>query len=147
MKIPARRLAPVFALTAALVAAPSPAPAQPPAGAPAAPPAPVTQVLTVLTVKPNVDRALLMKTLPEEVRETVRMHLAGRIQQWYGNADGRGVVFVLNATSIEEAKALMNSLPFGKNQLADFQFIGLTPLTPLRLLVDGSNAAAERARD
>jgi hypothetical protein len=147
MKISACRLAPVIALAAALFAAPSPASAQTPAGTPGAPAALVTQVLTVLTVKPNVDRPLLMKTMPEEVRETVRMHLAGKIQQWYGNADGRGVVFVLNATSIDEAKALMNSLPLGKNQLADFQFIGLTPLTPLRLLVDGSPTAAERPRD
>lgn len=123
----------LLAATASFATAQSPA---------APPPAPITQVLTLLTVKPGIDRAQISKVLPEEVRETVKMHLAGKIQQWYGNADGRGVVFVLNATSIDEAKALMNSLPLGKNQLADFQFIGLTPLTPLRMLVDAPSAPA-----
>lgn len=112
------------------------------AQSPAAPPVPITQVLTLLTVKSGIDRAQIQKVLPDEVRETVKMHLAGKIQQWYGNSDGRGVVFILNATSIDEAKALMNSLPLGKNQLADFQFIGLTPLTPLRMLVDAPPAPA-----
>jgi hypothetical protein len=129
----------VVAGAAVLLAVPASfASAQPPA----APPAPITQVLTLLTVKPGIDRAQIVKVMPDEVRDTVKMHLAGKIQQWYGNADGRGVVFILNATSIDEAKALMNSLPLGRNQLADFQFIGLTPLTPLRIIVDPPPAPA-----
>jgi hypothetical protein len=118
---------------AGLTVASSPARAQSPA---AAPPAPITQVLTLLLPKPGVDRAQVMKVMPDEVRETVKMHLAGKIQQWYGRSDARGVVFVLNATSVEEAKALMMSLPLGKNGFADFEFIALTPLSPLRLLLD-----------
>ena len=49
-------------------------------------------------------------------------------------------------SAVDEAKALMNSLPLGKNQLADFTFIGLTPLTPLRMLVETPAAPAGAAK-
>ena len=111
------------------LAAPVPTFAQSPA------PAPTTAVLVTLTVKPDADRALVTKTLPEEVRTTVRLHLDGKIAQWYGRSDGRGVVFILNATSVADAKAAMETLPLAKAHLADFDYTPLGPLTPLRLLL------------
>ena len=36
---------------------------------------------------------------PNEVRATVRNHLAGKIEQWFSQTEGRGVVFIVNATS------------------------------------------------
>jgi hypothetical protein len=96
---------------------------------------PTTAVLTRLTVKPDVDRAQLMKVMPQEVRDTVKLYLDGKIQQWYSQSDGRGVVFVLNCSTVAEAKALMEGLPLGKAKLADFEFTALGPLGPLRLLL------------
>jgi hypothetical protein len=107
----------------------SPAPAQTPA------PAPTNAVLTTLTVKSDVDRAQLMKLMPSEVRETVKLYLDGKIQQWYARSDGKGVVFILNCSSVAEAKALTDTLPLSKNQLADFEYMPLGPLTPLRFLL------------
>ena len=97
--------------------------------------APTTNVLVSLTIKADADRAVVMKTLPDEVRATVQLHLDGKIQQWYGRSDGRGVVFILNATSVADAKAAMETLPLSKANLADFDYTPLGPLTPLRLLV------------
>jgi hypothetical protein len=99
------------------------------------PPAPTTQVLALLIVKSDVARTDVMKVLPDEVKATVRLHLDGKIQQWYGRADNRGVVFILNATSVEEAKRITAELPFEKAGIAAFEYIALTPLTPLRLLL------------
>ncbi len=96
---------------------------------------PTTAVLTRLTVKPDVDRTQLMKVMPQEVRDTVKLYLDGKIQQWYSLIDGRGVVFVLNCSTVAEAKALMEGLPLGKAKLADFEFTALGPLGPLRLLL------------
>lgn len=45
------------------------------------PPAPTTAVLTTVTVKADVDRGLLLKTLPDEVRHTVALYLEGKILQ------------------------------------------------------------------
>ena len=102
---------------------------QPPA------PSPTTAVLVNLTVKPDVDRAQVMKVLPDEVRATVRLYLDGKIQQWYSRGDGRGVVFIVSATDIAAAKAMMADLPLSRSGLADFEFTALGPLSPLRMLL------------
>jgi hypothetical protein len=107
--------------------------AQPPATPPAA--APITAVLATLSVKPNVQRPDIAKVMPQEVRDTVVLYLDGKIQQWYARADGRGVVFVLNAKSVEEAKAMTEQLPLMKAGLVTFDYLALTPLAPLRALV------------
>jgi hypothetical protein len=100
-----------------------------------APPAPTTAVLTTLTVKADADRSKIPGVMPQEIRDTVRLYLDGKIQQWWARADGRGVVFVLNVRTVAEAKALTDTLPLSKANLADFEYTALTPLTPLRLLL------------
>ena len=39
------------------------------------------------------------------------------------------------------------SLPLGKSQLADFQYVGLTPLSPLRMLVDAPAGPGDAPRE
>jgi len=116
-------------LCAALVFLATPLSAQPPAAAPS------TQVLTTLTVRTDVDRAQIMKVLPDEVRATVKLYLDGKIQQWYSRSDGKGVVFILSATSVDEAKAVTDQLPLSKANLATFEYMPLSPLAPLRMLI------------
>src|ERR1700748_3886063 len=87
-----------FAILAA--AAPRAAAQQPPA-------APPTAVLVSLTIKADADRSKLPGVMPNEVRDTVKLYLDGKIQQWWGRGDGRGVMFILNVTTAAEAKALM----------------------------------------
>jgi hypothetical protein len=114
--------------------------AQPPATPPAAP---TTAVLATLTVK-AASRAEIQKVLPEEVRDTVRLYLDGKIQQWYARGDGNGVIFILNSTSVADAKAMTDRLPLVTAGLATFEFVPLMPLTPLRLLVTDASAKNER---
>ena len=116
-------------LLAAAAFSASSAGAQPPA------PPPTTAVLVNLTVKPDVDRAQLTKTMPDEGRATVQLYLDGKIQQWYARADGRGVMFILNVTTTAAAKALMDELPLSKANLANYEYIALGPLSPLRVLL------------
>src|SRR5579884_4183565 len=49
--------------------------------------------------------------LPREVRETVAAYLSGKIDQWYVQSNGQGVVFIVNATTPEEAKAILEKFP------------------------------------
>jgi hypothetical protein len=106
-----------------------------------APPMPVTSVLATLTIKPGIDRSALTPVMPDEVRDTVTLYLEGKIQQWYARGDGRGVVFFLNAKSVEEAKAITDTLPLVKAKLATFEFMTLGPLTPLRYLMPAAPAS------
>ena len=100
------------------------------------PPQPkITGVLTILTPKPGVTVEQVMKIMPAEIRATVPLYLDGKIQQWYARSDGKGVVFILNCSTVAEAKALTDTLPLSKNKLADFEYMPLGPLTPLRYLL------------
>lgn len=101
---------------------------------------PSTAVMASLTVKADADRAQIMKAMPDEVRATVKLYLDGKIQQWYSRSDGRGVVFVLNCSTVAEAKSLTDALPLSKANLATFEFTALSPLTPLRLLLTDPTA-------
>ncbi len=102
--------------------------------APAAPPpVPVTDVMALLTVKPET-RAEAMKVLPEEVRQTALLYLSGKIDQWYSRADGKGVIFFLRCQTVEEAKAIMEGLPLHKAGYVEMEYIPVGPLAPLRLL-------------
>jgi hypothetical protein len=52
-------------------------------------------------------------------------------------------VFLLNVTSLEEARALMDQLPLGQAGLMKHEFIELGPLTPLHLLLADGGARNE----
>ena len=75
--------------------------------------------------------------MPNEVRETVKLYLAGKIDQWYVKQDQSGVVFIMNLTDPEEAHELLAKLPLGQAGLMEFQIIPLGPLSPLRSLLSG----------
>ncbi len=126
---PTRRLA--FVAFVILVAALGPRPA----AQSAPPPAPTVGVLTMLTVRPDVPRPDIMKVMPNEVRDTLKLYLEGKISQWFARADGRGVVFILNASTVADAKAITDTLPLAKAGIATFEYVALTPLTPLRMLI------------
>jgi len=104
-------------------------PAETPSGAA------TTAVLVNLTIRPEVERPQLLKVMPDEVRATVKLYLDGRIQQWFARSDGRGVIFILNTASVEDAKAVMATLPLSKANFANLEFTPIGPLTPLRLLL------------
>jgi hypothetical protein len=124
-------------LAAALAAAPAILPAQQPA-----PAAPVTAIMAVLTVRADADQAQRAKVMPDEVRATVKLYLDGKIQQWYGKADGRGVMFIFNCSTVAEAKALTDELPLVKGKFASFEFTALTPLMPLQYLMGAPPAGS-----
>ena len=94
-----------------------------------------SHVLAILTVKEGVARDEIMKVMQGEVRSTVQLYLDGRIQQWFARGDGKGVVFLLDCKTVEEAKAILDTLPLVKEKLATFEYMPLGPLSPLRLLL------------
>ena len=70
-----------------------------------------------------------------EVPATAQLYLAGKIDQWYVRQDHKGVVFLLNLDSIDEAHEMLEQLPLGQAQLMDFELIPLGPLSPLNVLL------------
>jgi hypothetical protein len=74
-----------------------------------------------------------MAVMPAEIRATVKLYFDGKIRQWYSRGDGRGVVFLVDAKTEEEARAIMETLPLAKEM--DHQYVPVGPLMPLRALM------------
>jgi|SRR5258706_16472171 len=94
-----------------------------------------TEVLVIQTPKQGVTAEQILAVIPAEIRATVRLYLDGKIRQWYSRGDGKGVIFLVDAKTEDEARALMETLPLAKEQLMDHQYIPVGPLMPLRALV------------
>jgi hypothetical protein len=101
------------------------------------PPVPTTKILAIShfmgTPMTPAQRAQIM---PHEVHDTVNAYLAGKIDQWYFRTDGKGVVFIVNASTTEEAKNILEKFPLGQAGLMGFDYIPLGPLSPLRIIND-----------
>jgi hypothetical protein len=92
-------------------------------------------VLVIQTVKQGVTAQQVMAVMPVEVRATVKLYLDGKIREWYSRGDGRGVVFLVDAQSEDEARTIMDTLPLAKEQLMDHEYVPIGPLMPLRALI------------
>jgi hypothetical protein len=99
----------------------------------------ITGVFVIETPRQGVTVQQIMAVLPQEVRATVKLYLDGKIREWYSRGDARGVIFLVDATSEDEARALMETLPLAKEHLMDHHYIPVGPLMPLRQLL-GSGA-------
>jgi hypothetical protein len=73
--------------------------------------------------------------MPSEARDTMRLMLAGKIDQWFAKIDGSGAVFLMNVTTPAEAHALLEKLPLGQANMMTFELIPVGPLWPLGLLL------------
>ena len=94
-----------------------------------------TEVIVIQTPKQGVTAQQIMAVIPAEIRATVKLYLDGKIRQWYSRGDGKGVIFVVDAKTEEEARAIMETLPLAEEQLMDDQYIPVGPLMPLRALM------------
>ncbi len=100
----------------------------------ALPTGPVTRILAIGTFPEGTDMNAARSILPEEVHETVKLYLGGKIDQWYSLADRTGVAFLLNVTDLVEARSMLEGLPLGREHLMHFDLLPLAPLAPLRQL-------------
>jgi hypothetical protein len=124
-------------LPVASVLTPTQASAQPPSGVPSPK---TTEVMVIVTAKQGVTRQQIMDVMPAEIRATVKLYLDGQIRQWYSRGDGRGVVLFLDVKTVDEAHAVMETLPLAKENLIDHEYVPVGPLMPLAGLISGGPA-------
>jgi hypothetical protein len=65
-----------------------------------------TEVLIIQTPKQGVTPQQIMAVIPSEIRATVKLYLDGKIRQWYSRGDGNGVIFLVDAKTEDEARAI-----------------------------------------
>ncbi len=97
-----------------------------------------TAILVIESPKQGVTFQQVMAVIPLEARATLKLYLDGKIREWYSRGDGKGVVFLVDAKSVEEAREIMETLPFAKQKLMDSEYIPVGPLVPLRTLIGPS---------
>ncbi len=95
----------------------------------------VTEVLVIQTLRQGVTFQQFVPFMPAEIRATVILYLDGKIRQWYSRGDGKGVIFLVDARTEDEARAIMETLPLAKERLWDIEYIPIGPLTPLSALL------------
>ncbi len=97
-----------------------------------------TEVLVIQTAKQGItpqEIQQIVGIMPAEIRATVKLYFDGKIRQWYSRGDGKGVIFLVDAKTVDEARALMETLPLAKTNLMDLEYISVGPLMPLRALM------------
>ena len=87
------------------------------------------------TARQGITPDQIMAVIPSEIRATVKRYLDGKIREWYSRGDCKGVVFLVDAKTEDEARAIMETLPLAKEPLMDHQYIPVGPLMPLRALM------------
>jgi hypothetical protein len=99
-----------------------------------------TEVMVILTAKQGVTPQQIMNIMPAEIRATVKLYLEGKIRQWYSRGDGKGVILLLDAKSVDEAQTVIDTMPLSKENVMDHQYIAVGPLMPLTALIGGGPA-------
>jgi hypothetical protein len=94
-----------------------------------------TKVLAIGTWTAKATPETRPPIMPSEARDTMRLMLAGKIDQWFAKIDGSGAVFLMNVTDPAEAHALLEKLPLGQADMMRFDLIPVGPLWPLGLLL------------
>ena len=97
-----------------------------------------TGVMVIETPKEGVTPQQIMDVIPLEIRATVNLYLDGKIREWYSRGDGKGAIFLVDAKTEDESRALMEALPLAKEHLMDHEYIPVGPLMPLRALNPGA---------
>lgn len=106
------------------------------------PPSPANQaiapqmVLAMDRILPGATEDKVKAMLPDEARAVLNLYLTGQVRQWYFRQDRPGVVFMLEAESLESAQAMVDALPLSKAGLLAYDLIPIGPYIPLATLLN-----------
>ncbi len=73
--------------------------------------------------------------LPKEVPATLQLYLDGKMEQFWLRDQEKGVIFLMNVESVEEADKLLRAMPLGGSGLLTFELMPVGPLAPLGMLI------------
>ena len=73
--------------------------------------------------------------MAKEVPATLQLYLDGKIDQFWHRKDREGVIFLINAESVDQAKETLAKLPLFEGDFMAFEFIPVGPLAPLGRLI------------
>lgn len=89
-----------------------------------------------LTGKP-LTQEQRQEIMPKEASATLKLYLDDKMDQFWFRQDTPGVIFLINAESVDQAKATLDSLPLVSGGFLKFEYMPVGPLAPLGLLLQG----------
>jgi len=95
------------------------------------------KVMAIASINKPMSAEQRAQVMPKEVPQTLGLYLEGTIEQFWYRLDKPGVIFLMNAESVEKAKAAIEALPLVTGGFASYEFMQVGPLAPLGLLIQG----------
>ena len=92
------------------------------------------KVMAIGTLKPLTPEQR-QKYLPAEVPATLQLYLDGKMEQFWLQDKGAGVIFLMSVDSVDEAGRLLKALPLGQADLMTFDLLPVGPVLPLGMLL------------
>jgi hypothetical protein len=94
------------------------------------------KVFAIASKPPIVSIEEVRRHLPDEVPATLKLYLDGKVEQFWFR-EGMGPIFLMNVATVDEAKAILGSLPLVAENLMTYEYLPVTTLSPLALLLKG----------
>jgi hypothetical protein len=92
------------------------------------------KVMAIGTLKP-LTAEQQQTYMPKEVPATLQLYLDGKLEQFWLQDQMKGVIFLMNVDTVEEADRLLKNLPLGRDSLLTFDLLPIGPLMPLGMLM------------
>ena len=73
--------------------------------------------------------------MPKEVPATLQLYLDDKMEQFWLRDEQKGVIFLLNVKSVEDADKMLKAMPLGGSGLLTFELMPVGPLAPLGMLI------------
>jgi hypothetical protein len=94
------------------------------------------KVFAIASPKPGLTPETLKPHMASEVPATLKLYLEGKIEQFWFR-EKAGPIFLMNADSVDQAKATLDTLPLVAANLITYELMAVGPLVPLGRLIQG----------
>jgi hypothetical protein len=92
------------------------------------------KVMAIGTLKKLTDEQR-QAYMPKEVPATLQLYLDDKIEQFWLRDQEKGVIFLMNVSSVEQADKVIKAMPLGGAGLLTFDLMPVGPLAPLGMLM------------
>jgi hypothetical protein len=104
------------------------------------------KILAIAKVDPQTTIEKIRPYLEAEVKHAWKLYKEGTVREMYNCQDRRlGVVFVLECSGVDEARKILDELPFVREKLIDFEIIPLGPFSYFEMLFKDDEKTIHRS--
>jgi hypothetical protein len=93
------------------------------------------KVMAIGSIKDPLTKEQQAHYMPNEVPQTLQLYLDGKMEQFWLRDNDKGVIFLMNVESVNEADRLLRALPLGRDEVLTFDLLPVGPLLPLGMLI------------